>query len=267
MEQKALELIAGKLESALKGSHTLRWAETEEDGRYALLTGQNAAYGVFYDAEGKRFALKICPLAEGEPDGSWSNLSVWLFDPDSDSERDVESIANDFLETVSGPVRTIQKTKKRPKKDDENNVDPVFFINRMVTLFPELKEDLAEHKFYHPDVLPVYFVREKIAPKILETWNGPGGMASKLSDKVFELINECYKNGDLDTKGLITQVILNSVTEPELQARAEEKVGEDLRKIWVAGRKFRDNPAKPEKPKVPGGWMSRFTADTLLNKK
>ena len=269
MQQKAMELIAAKLDKALQNTgFTLSWVETETDGtsdRSALFTGKENAYGVFYDAEGKRFILKVCALSEGQADENWSNVSIWLFDPETDTERDSESIANDFVESVSGSSRTIAKVKKSVKKDDDNNIGPVFFINRLMTLFPELKEDMQEHKFYFPDVLPVYFIREKVTPKIIETWSDRynGGVDSKISDKLFALINDTYKNGDLDTKGIITQVILNEVQGEELVSAVEEKLDVELKKIWVAGRKYRDKPAKPEKPKVKGGILAKLTGGAL----
>ncbi len=273
MQDKAMELIAGKLDTALKGmGYTTSWAQEEKDGessRYALFTGKDNAYGVFFDAENKRFILRICAVENGVADEKWTDASIWMFDPETDTERDSESIANDFVESVSGSSRAVAKIKKRVKKDDENNVDPVFFINRMVTLFPDLKEELNEHKFYHPDVLPVYFMREKVAPKIVAAWGDRynGGVDSKLSDKVFSSINDNYKNGDLDTRGIITQVILNSIRDEELEKAVAEKLDESLRKIWLAGRKYRDKPAKPEKPKTKGGLMGKFTGDTLATKR
>ena len=31
------------------------------------------------------------------------NIAVWLFDPETDSTKEAESIAADFVETVEGP--------------------------------------------------------------------------------------------------------------------------------------------------------------------
>jgi len=269
MEQQALELIAGKLESALKNDgYTLTWEDNDREGQlptYALLTGKDAAYGVFYETEKKRFLLRTCGLSVNEPDNKWVDVSIWLFDSEKDQVRDAESIANDFIDSLTSETKAITKNKKRTRKDDENNVDPLFFTNRFLTIFPELKEDLQEHRFYHSDILPVYFIREKVTPKIIDAWSDRynGGMDSKLSERLCTLINDCYKNGDLDTRSIITQVILNSIQDEKLELAVEEKLSPSLCGVWKAGRKYRDNPAKPEKEKQKGGLIAQLSSNVL----
>jgi len=269
MEQQALELIAGKLDTALKtNGYALTWEDNDAEGQlstYALLTGKDAVYGVFYETTKKRFLLRTCGLSVDEPDNKWVDLSIWLFDPEIDEVRDAESIANDFIDSLTTETKTITKNKKRTRTDDENNVDPIFFINRFLTIFPELKEDLQEHRFYHTDILPVYFIREKVAQKVIAAWTDRynGGLDSKLSERLCTLLNDCYKNGDLDTRAIITQIILNSIQDAELELAVEKKLSPSLCGVWKAGRKYRDNPAKPEKEKQKGGLLAQMSSNVL----
>ena len=68
------------------------------------------------------------------------------------------------METVEGPKRKaiVQQQNKKKKKSDEGNVDPLFFCNRLVNVFPSLKDDIRFEKEHYPSFRGVTFAREKI---------------------------------------------------------------------------------------------------------
>ena len=115
----------------------------DPEGQAALFAAEQVAYSLLYDRKKKSFMLRSTNLGENGKPGDWRTLSTWLFDADSGDRSDAESIINDFLEIIRGPKRVemVQQQRKRAKGEDRN-VDPMFFINRLVSMFPDLKEPL-----------------------------------------------------------------------------------------------------------------------------
>ena len=106
----------------------------------------DVAYGLLYDSKQQRFELRSTTLKEGGKPGNWRSLSLWLFDEKEGTRADAESILNDFLEVVRGPKRVAVVQQKRRGKDGERSVDPLFFMNRLVNIFPELKDELNQER-------------------------------------------------------------------------------------------------------------------------
>lgn len=143
----------------------MRW----KTGRPLYIPPGNLKYGVFYSFATKRFELKSAVVEEGK-EPSWRSLSTWMFDSETDTTGDAESIANDFLETVEGPKRVElvrQNKKKRNKKEDGTlDADPQFLFNRLMAVFPELRGEMADERVHYGQIRFFTFAREKIAPKV-----------------------------------------------------------------------------------------------------
>lgn len=71
------------------------------------------------------------------------------------------------------------------------------------------------------------------------------------------MLSQNYKNGDLDTKSLITLGILNAITDPEQERMVEEGLEEEARKAWQHARKYRNKKVKPERVKA----LEKFSAE------
>lgn len=224
----------------------------------ALYVGQ-LAYSIVYTYDNKRVVLRSCDVIDGEPDNDWKILATWLFDPDTDSNREAESIGEDFSETVRGPKQTAaaQKQKKR-KKDSEGNVDPLFLANRMVTYFPTLKDEIAFELAHYEEFRGVTFAEEKIVPKFKEMIEHAN--ETKL-EKVSAGLAAIYTSGDLDTKGIITYDMLNSIDNDDKFEQLIAAFTDADKKIARAARKLRGKKIKPEKPQKSRNYMT----DTLNN--
>lgn len=261
MEQKAFDLIAEKVEAALAEQEFTRRPGTsqEENGEAVLYTGENVAYSVLFNKKQKRFELRTCPMTEDGPSNSWKNLSTWLFDPDTDDLSAAQSIVNDFTDTIRGPKRmaAVQQTKKKAKKADENNPDPVFFLNRMVAIFPELKAEMQEERVEYGEVRPLTFTRAKLVPKV-------EALATQYPDsepfkKMCGVLNDLYAAGDMDTRSIITIAVLNGINdEKALDAMAAE-FSADLRKTFDKSRHLKGKTFKPEKKKK----MPSYNAEAM----
>lgn len=259
MEKKAFDLISAKVEEALvEQEFTRQNVESKEEGdNVALYTGDTTAYSVLYDAGKKRFELRTCAMKDSAPDNSWKSIAVWLFDPQQDTLREAESIAGDFVETIQGPQRkAIVKAAKKKKKDDDSNVDPLFFMNRLVNLFPELREEIRFEKEHYEVFRGVTFAKEKALPKIHMLLQDI--RSEPQLKKLGSVMSDCYASGDLDVRGIITYVILNSI-EGESARKLEEQISDELKKAWKFSSRLKGKTIKPEKKKKE----KRIVADTL----
>lgn len=217
----------------------------------SLYTGENA-YSIVYDIAKKRVALKTCGMEDDEPDNNWKTLATWIFDPETDDVREAENISEDFAEAIRGPKQTKAQLKKK-KKDSDTNVDSLFFANRMVSFFPELKDEIAYEKAHYEIFRGVTFAEEKILPKFVPyAENLKGNGMEKFSQTLFSL----YSNGDLDVKGIITYILFNAI---EDDGKFEELISgfdENTKKIARAARNLRGKKIKPEKPKKKNKYLA-----------
>ena len=89
------------------------------------------------------------------------------------------------------------------------------------------------------------FAKEHIVPKVATYIK----RASKPElEKFAGVFNLQYGNGDVDTRSIITVVILNSLSNEEIESLFEY-FDDDLKKASKAARKYKCKNVKPEKPK------------------
>ena len=150
---KAFELIADKVgEELTKQGYTRQKVASEEGKLVALFTSQNVAYSVVYVIDKQQMLLRSCAMTDEGPDNEWKTLSTWLYDDYVASQKDAESIANDFVDGVSNTsaIKRAKQVKQKKKKED-GTADPKFLAKRFVTYFPELKDEIKnEEDCYYP---------------------------------------------------------------------------------------------------------------------
>lgn len=253
----AFVIITEKFEKAILNDGYKKEPVADSDKELTALYIGEVAYSIVYTYLTRRVVLRSCSVYDGEPDNKWKTLATWLFDPETDGNREAESIGNDFAETVRGPKQTaaVQKQKKR-KKEGEGNVDPLFLANRMVTYFPELKDEIAYEMAHYEQFRGVIFAEEKIVPRFKQ-------LVEKANQQKMEKISAglaaMYSSGDLDTKGIITYDMLNSIDDNDKFEKLIDSFAEADKKVAVAVRKLRGKKIKPEKPQK----SRNYTADAL----
>ena len=251
------ELVAEKVFSALKTQGFTREKVADSDKELvALFTGEAVAYSVVYYIAKMHMVLRTCRMTEDGPDNEWSTMATWMFDPETDGTKEAESIANDFVEAVSATavVKRVKQAKK--KKGDDGNADPLFLAKRFATFFPELKEIIKEEQESYEEFRGVYFVRTYVIDRVnalLE--RGAKGETNKLAN----MISTQYSNGDMDTRSIITIVILNSIDEKYAE-KFRVLLSEELQKAWSYAVKLKGKKVRPEKEKKS---MYAYSADTL----
>ena len=250
MLNEAFKTISDKVEAALaqQGFQKAKVASANDNELAALFTSENLAYSVVYYKDRMHMILRECPMTDDGPDNDWKTLATWMFDPDRDTLKEANSIGNDFVEAINAPiaVKRVKQTKKsKNKKDDEGSADPLFLSKRFVTLFPELKDEIREEEDSYDAFRGVTFTRASIVPRVNALIEkGAAGELKKLG----AVLSAQYGNGDMDTRSIITAVILNSIP-AEKDAVIEEYLSDDLKKAFKASKKLRGKTIKPEKEK------------------
>ena len=244
---EAFQVISDKVEVALiaQGFKKVKAESSDDNELVALFVTENIAYSIIYYKDRMHTLLRECPMTDDGPDNDWKTLATWMFNPEVDTVKEANSIANDFVDALSAPKaqkRAKQTKKSKGKKEDEGNADPVFLSKRFVTLFPELKEEIVlEEDSYYP-FRGVTFAREHIVPKVNKLIES--GNTAEIK-KLCSILSAQYANGDADTRSIITIVIINSVPE-QYDASLDEYFSEDLKKAAKYARKLRGKVVKPE---------------------
>ncbi|MBE6824839.1 MAG: hypothetical protein E7513_05780 [Ruminococcaceae bacterium] len=244
---KAFNIVCDKVYAALEnqGFKKNKVDNTDASEMVALFTGENVAYSVIYYVDKMHMVMRSCAMTDEGPDNEWKTMATWMFNPETDTEREANSIGNDFADAVSTPVniKRVKQTKK--KKSDESGADPVFLAKRLVKLFPQLKAEIKnEEDSYYP-FRSVTFTREFIVPKV-NTLVAQGSKAE--ITKLMSILSAQYLNGDPDTRAIITIVILNSIDEKHKEV-IESLMSTDLLKAYKSALKFKGKKVKPEKVK------------------
>ena len=223
-----------------------------------LFVKESDGYKIRFDETKNKFELFDCSLENNEVT-SEKNLATWLFDPQNDNEREAKDIAADFAETLGAVNKRANKkiVKKKKKSDDENNTNPLFLMNRIANIFPELKDAVMEEKENYENFRGVTFAREKAMPFVKETLTS-GNPKDKFK-KLCTVFSNLYASGDLDTKAIITIVFLNAVDETTARENIENMVSEDLKPAMKEAFKLKGKKIKPEKIKK----KRTFISDTL----
>lgn len=265
--EKAFEIVNKKFEAAVAPQGFTAQNVTSADSRelVKLYTGETTAYSVIYYMDKKHMVLRSCDMNDGAPDNEWKTIATWMFDPETDSEKEADSIGNDFVDNVSAPVfkQTTQKKKKKKKDSDDGNGDPVFFSKRLMAVFPDLRDEIREEQESYEEFRAVTFTKEHIVPKVQELLNSG---SDREIDKLAEVLSGQYSYGDIDTRPLITIVILNSITDGAQKEAIKREMSEELQKAWAAAEKYRGKKVKPAKEKKPG-LMQRLMAESMENQK
>lgn len=259
MVKKAFELISKRVEEVLVAKNFSK-IESENE-MIKVFADSNVAYSVSYDDKSQKMFLKASVMTENGPSDDWKELSTWLFEPEVNSMKDAENIANDFAETIAGSSKSSTKSVKKKKKDSDDNVDDMFLINRFVNIFPDLKDDVKTERSFYDNFRTINFTKEYIVPRFLETINS-NSQKDKFK-KICKLLSNLYSSGNLDARALITFVILNSVENKDDIEKVEGELGEELQKAWKFSRKLKGKKIKPEKVKK----KSSFVASTLNEQK
>lgn len=248
--KKAFGIITDKVYDALKGQNfTKQKVESSNDNELvSLFTSETVAYSVIYFKDKMLCVLRSCSMTDEGPDNEWKTMATWMFNPESDTEKEADSIGNDFVEAVSSAsaVKRVKQAKKKRNNGDDGNADPLFLAKRFMVLFPEIKDEIKKEQDEKESFRGVYFTRTFIVPRVNALLER--GVKSEIN-KLSQILSTQYQNGDMDTRSIITIVILNSTNE-KFKEKLEEKMSDELKKAWSFALKMKGKKVKPEKVKA-----------------
>ncbi len=252
---KAFKIIEDRLSEVLLNKG---FKKINNSGDYILFIKDSEGYKVTFDESQKRFDLLECTLEDNKEEVGKS-VSAWLFDPENDTEKEAKAIAEDFKDTLCGSSgqKTLRNIKKKKKSDDENNVNSLFLMNRIANIFPELKDAVQEEKECYENFRGVTFAKEKALPLVKETLIK--GEPKDKFKKLCTVFSNLYDSGDLDTRGIITIIFLNSIEDETAREKISAQLSKNLQAAMKEAYKIKDKKVKPEKIKK----KRTFISDTL----
>ncbi len=227
-----------------------KFSISEKNKNELDVNGNSENYKVKYDESKKLVILSI--LSEEKE----SELSSWLLDNETATQKDAALIAKDFIETISGKdKKRVKQTKKKSKSSDESNITGLFFANRMASIFPELKSEILKEKELYSEFRAANFASEKILPKIQNLAEN-SSEKSKLS-KFGKILSDLYQNGTLDTRSIITMGILNFISGDKAIQNLKKVFSPELVQAWDAALKYKDKKINPKKNSNKKSLLSR----------
>lgn len=227
--------------------------EQDMDGEktlYAIMASEKELVKLEYSYTDKLFVLY---RGESDDAESLTRSQTYLFDEQAgDGTREANGVANEFVDTLGGaagagiaaPAAKPQKKKNRNQDTDESTAE--FFVNRIPSVMPECREPLLQHKSHYGKLLPRFFCEEVVTVAMRDMLKSSGARSGK-SRTFFELLNNLYLKGDLDTKAIIMQVLMPVLEDERDIADVREMVSKEFKEGWDAGKRYFGKNVKPEK--------------------
>lgn len=265
MRNKSFDVITKRVGSVLeeKGFKRRNVNFDDKEINEAFFSGQNGSIKISFNDLKKRVELSVSTDLDVHDQTVWSLSSSWLFDPEVDGEKEAISISNDFIDMLNEGAKK-KVVQKKKKKEDDSNVDPHFFLNRLVNFFPSIKADVEVEKSEYESFRYVTFIKGKVVSEINRLFAGQDNVKIK---RFCKLLSDAYDDGDKDVRSIVTMVILNSVESEKEKNKIMGLISDELKNAWVAAEKFKYKKVKPEKIKAKKNLMSKMIQESASMKK
>lgn len=247
MGKTAFETVCERI---LENEKITRFQIDSSQRNKLTMKSDDLTYEIMYDLEKTKIILKLIS------ENSEKVLSYWLLDETHASKKDIEMISKDFSETIFGNDKiTVKKPNKKNLKDlkDESHITGLFFANRMVNIFPELKTDIYIEKECYSEFRAATFTKTVILPKINNLLLEPKKNINTIK-KLGKLLSDLYSNATLDVRSIITMAIFNNLNNSSV---IDEFLSEELKKAKEHALKYKDKKVKPEKIKKKTTLLSK----------
>lgn len=206
MENTSYKKIVEKL-TPFFGSVNLKKVESD-DGE--IFINDSKAVKIAYNETKGLVTLSVADVVE-KGTGDFSVLSSWLFD-DNSNDKDINSIANDFEDSVRGVLGCREAAPKRsigmPKSSAGDSKTPEDVAQKILSVFPSLKNVYTEHMLENNEFYYVEFFENCVVPEICKLLDA--GDKKKIS-KFLASLNEMYIDGTQETTAVIAYTLLGGV--------------------------------------------------------
>lgn len=183
-----------------------------EDGSFS---GKGSTFCIKYNQETKCYDLKF---SDGE---DFKTVSSYLFD-DTQSEKDVESVAIDFTDTLRKKLGIVKKRNANaielPTDEGGETVSLSGLTQKLLAFFPQHKETYKIHCSENGRFLTTLFYKENLIPSA-KTLLCSGN--KKQIKKFYDAMREIFIQGDKETVPFVVAVVSAAVfDDEELKAAA-----------------------------------------------
>ena len=216
----------------------------------------------------------LLDVTEKAGEGDFVKVESNLLDLETYEDRDIKSLSNEILETVSSSYgkKARQAVKKAPQTISKTaakngaSYDANTLASRISTLYPELKDAYKENFQTYDEFLGDDFFVNHGNKYIIDTIRSNDVATMK---KLFKILSEIYENGSNDVQDLVVVTILGELdNDKQLLDRCREYITDDdfydtlvaVNKYLAspAGRKAKErmkNPPAYKPPKKKNGGM------------
>lgn len=189
--------------------------ESESNFKILEVANTAGAVRVMWNLETKDFGLEFSDDPGADPD-TFSRVSLWRLNEETDEVKDVKSIINDFDEAIRD--RFVKKVAvgangvKMPipvSRTEVRNAGASFDTNtlasRFATIYPEHKTLVKENIATYGSFLAEEFFSKKAAPQVAETVKN--GFPQEIK-KLVGMFNELYDDGSTEVQQIICVTLL-----------------------------------------------------------
>ncbi|MDO4200230.1 MAG: hypothetical protein Q4D57_05730 [Clostridia bacterium] len=238
----------------ISASERMKKFEFVKEGEYTVkFQSSEGSYEITYNMEKSLISM----FSVGENDAERKTISSWLMEFDKCTSKDVNMIANDFIDIMAGNAKKSSVSKPQKKSGiNESSVTGLFFANRMASMFPDLKDKIQSEKRETGDIKIATFTETEILPCV-ENFLVSEKNKSRMK-KFGNLLSDLYHSGTLDTRSVITMGILNGINDKTAEENLRGAVSDELAKAWNASLKYKGKDVKPEKLKTRKSFMSKL---------
>ena len=238
----------------ISASERMKKFEVVKEGEYtAKFQSSEGSYEITYNIEKSLISM----FSVGENDAERKTISSWLMEFDKCTSKDVNMIANDFIDIMAGNAKKCSVSKPQKKSGiNESSVTGLFFANRMASMFPDLKDKIQSEKRETGDIKIATFTEREILPCV-ENFLVSEKNKSRIK-KFGNLLSDLYHSGTLDTRSVITMGILNGINDKTAEENLRGAVSDELVRAWNASLKYKGKNVKPEKLKTRKSFMSKL---------
>lgn len=186
-----------------------------EDGTF---TGKGKNIKINYNE-----ATKCYELSVAEAGGEFSLVSSYLFD-ESQREKDVESVAIDFADTLRKKLSIAKKQVAAnvalPTSEGTDKVTLSGLTQKLLAIFPQNKDEYKNHVAAHNRFLATQFYKDFLIPDTIVLLNSGN---KKQIKKFYDAMVEIFIRSDEETAAFCVACVSAAIyNNAELKAAAKE---------------------------------------------
>ncbi len=205
MTNEILSVIVEQMQPVLDSANFVQC----EDGSFK---NESITLKITHNEEKKMLILSVFEMSESGEAGEEKVLSSWLFE-EPENKRDAQSAGMDFCDTLKTRLGVKRVRTERSgevalpskKAGDAKNVEAL--CGKLLSVFPQFKEDYKEHVATHGTLLYIDFFKSTFAVAIGEALDQGGKKSNK---KLFDMLSDSYDLGDRTSQNAIVGVLLGA---------------------------------------------------------